>query len=92
LKLMPLDEMIARIDALRLEEAPACCPTCGSTVASETLTLRWCSSCQAHRPRHAFYADRAAADGLQSHCKACSNAARKRARTQHALRVLRRAS
>jgi hypothetical protein len=58
LPLVPLDEMIARIEASRLEEAPPLCPTCGSTANETLLQQRWCSECQRWLARNCFARDR----------------------------------
>jgi hypothetical protein len=92
IELMSLDEMVARIAAIRLEECQEpTCPTCGSTV-DRALTPKWCPGCRQHRPRKLFSVSRNRYDGLDSRCKSCQRIRNKRTRSRRILRVIGRAS
>jgi hypothetical protein len=66
--LIPLDVMVERIEAARLESAPECCPTCTSTV---TQTTKRCGACGALKALTEFSRDRSSPTGRHSQCSAC---------------------
>lgn len=60
---------IERIETIRQAEAPACCPTCGSTtVATQT---RRCRPCGREKPLSAFPRNRSQPLGRAYTCRAC---------------------
>ena len=73
-----------RIDAFRQDVAPACCPTCGTTVRRSIVRPRRarrpdpetkrCPKCTETLPRLAFTRKKANHDGLAQWCRACSRA------------------
>ena len=83
-------EIVARIEAVRLEEAPAVCPTCGSKTT--TTTTRVCGGCGIEKLLSAFPVDRSRKLGVACWCKPCKAAANARVRTRRALRAIGRAS
>jgi hypothetical protein len=66
--LLTQEEMVARIEAARLEDAPPQCPTCHSTVAV-SATRKWCPRCQAMLPVERFSKHRSRRDGRVDICK-----------------------
>jgi hypothetical protein len=89
LQLIPLTEMIARIEALRLEEAPDTCPTCGT--ASKPLSYHRCARCGLTKPLGQFGVDRRW-NSPRSHCRDCERLRHKGIRTRHALCAVRRSA
>lgn len=82
--LIPLDEMIRRIDAARLEQASTICPTCASRV--DLAHTRICTRCREIKSISAFVRNRGGRDGYDYECKACK---RVRMRPIDAARYLR---
>jgi hypothetical protein len=85
--LMPLDEMVARIEAIRLNAAAPECPTCGSKAGETELTKR-CPGCEMVKLRAAFAPDRSHRDGLQAWCRACKRQQLASYKRRKILRVL----
>jgi hypothetical protein len=92
LQLITLDEMLERIEALRLEEAPACCPTCGSTTDVGELAPKWCWCCRTTKTRSQFNRNRTKHDGRHDSCRECDRQGRKRRRSEEAIRLLGRSA
>jgi hypothetical protein len=89
--LMPLDEMVARIEAIRLEDEPETCTACGSRTVP---IARRCSACRAVKDlRTGFHRDRTKASGYRSICKACKRQYdRPRMRIRRLRRIVERAT
>jgi hypothetical protein len=66
--LLTQEEMVARIEAARLKDAPPICPTCHSTV-DVTGTRKWCPGCRAAIPVGRFSKSRSRWDGRANICK-----------------------
>ena len=66
---------IERIEAIRLEDAPTNCPTCGSTTP-KAVPEKWCPGCERSLPRTpAFFARcRGTHDGHYTYCRPCGAA------------------
>lgn len=93
LQLIPLDEMIARIEAARLEELPEpTCPTCGSTADPGELKAKWCWCCQTTKTRSQFNRNRTKDDGRHDSCRECDRQGRKQRRSEEAIRLLGRSA
>jgi len=91
-KPLSLDELVARIEAIRLEEAPETCPACGSTTRP---TIRRCSKCQQMKDLHTgFNRDRRKPLGYRYICKACKSERydRPAKRTRRLRRIVERAA
>ena len=63
-------ELPERIAAIRLEDAPPICPTCGSTT-TPVIERKTCSACRQPLPLSAFYRNRTHQDGRDSYCRDC---------------------
>lgn len=72
-QLLPLEEMMARIELARLEAAPPICPTCDSMTTTASIE-RHCYVCGEVKPIAAFVRDRAQALGRSYTCKPCHRA------------------
>jgi hypothetical protein len=77
-------EMVYRIEVARLQEAPACCPTCRSTTPDVTR-LKWCGRCQTMKPIVQFARNRGEHDGRQSQCRECHRGRKRGRRSQSPL-------
>lgn len=88
--LLSLDEMVARIEAIRLEAAPAQCPTCGGKRYTP-LSSKRCSKCMLVKPTGAFGVDYTRGRP-QSWCRQCKADGLADRRRRKAIRALRRAS
>ena len=73
--LLSQDDMVARIEAARLEEAPEVCPTCESRI--NLTQSRVCYACHVRKPLAAFARNRGATLGREHQCKACKRIAAK---------------
>lgn len=89
INLLPLDEMVARIEAIRAEEADDRCPTCGT--ASKPTGYKRCTGCGVTRPLSLFGVDRRW-NTPRSWCLPCDAARRKEVRSRKALRAIRRSA
>lgn len=90
--LMPLDEMVRRIENIRAEEAPDDCPTCGTV---NVLTgSRRCGLCRQVKSLDRFNhrSGRPFGSGYRSRCKDCDSRSFKQRRSDLAIRAIRRAS
>lgn len=68
--LLSQDDMVSRIEAARMEDAPACCPTCGSSAAP----LRRCvGPCGEALPLTAFSRNRSKPLGRGYLCRTCDS-------------------
>lgn len=92
LVLVPLAEMVARIEAIRLEHADPMCQACGSTVDDNALIPKWCPSCQTMKPRGMFSANRSRHDGRAAYCRDCRRRQEREWEKRRTLRTIRRAS
>lgn len=72
LRLFTEAEMTERIERIRLEDAPALCPTCGSTTP-EVIERKWCPGCQQELPVSAFSFRNAETGTRQAKCKPCKS-------------------
>ena len=86
--LIPLAEMVARIEAIRLEEAPEICPTCGSHAASETQV---CTGPCGRRKALGLFRTRENGRTYRQ-CRACERERSAVAHRRRAIHALRRAS
>jgi hypothetical protein len=87
-------EYAERIETIRAEEAPAVCPTCGSTTP-EPITEKWCSGCQQVLPIEQFnrrFDKWRGANSYRHLCRACAARSTKAWRARRAIREIRRAS
>jgi superfamily II helicase len=66
--LLTQEEMVARIEAARLEDAPPLCPTCGSTTPKAS---RRCYHCAQTKPLTAFAKESNKPHGRSYLCKRC---------------------
>jgi hypothetical protein len=71
--LLPLAEMVARIELARREEAAPTCPTCGSSTTTASLERR-CCKCGESKPLEAFTRNRCKPFGRGYTCKPCNRA------------------
>lgn len=83
------DALVAHIEHLRLEEAPPCCPTCGSRIA--VTQTRACHDCGLTKPISAFGRNRTRPLGRAYVCRTCKKVrddARYRRRKAAAFRAI----
>jgi hypothetical protein len=91
--LLSLNEMVARIEAIRLEETPEpTCPTCGSTADPGELKAKWCWCCRTTKTRSQFNRNRTKPDGRHDSCRECDRQGRKQRRSEEAIRLLGRSA
>ena len=64
------DELGERIAAIRAEDAPLLCPTCGTTAPSVSKR-KTCRNCHREFPISAFSRNRSNKDGRQFWCRWC---------------------
>ncbi len=82
------EEMVARIEAVRLEAADPCCPTCGSR--AEVTTQRICTDCRVSKPLTEFVRNRSKSMGRDFTCRVCKRPRSKAERTARTIRRLQR--
>lgn len=90
-ELMSLEEMMARIEAIRLEEARPICTSCGSTANPRLLETKWCPICKTMKMRSAFSPAPSRWSGRYDYCRPCANERRLAAKRRRIIRLMRRA-
>jgi hypothetical protein len=88
--LIPLDEMVRRIEAIRAEESPDTCLACGTKTA-RPLAYKVCSHCGVTKG-HALFGVDSRSQRPRAWCRQCDAEALAVRRRQQVIRRLRRIS
>lgn len=82
------ENVAALIEAVRLDDAPSLCPTCG---CAAHLPERRCSQCQVVKPITQFNRDRRLPLGRIYQCKTCRRPQRRQRYIEEKIRMFRQA-